>query len=563
MSKLLDSDKVNLDDILGNGKQYKVPDFQRDYSWSEENWEDLWFDMVELLDKKSIHYMGSIVLLETDSPKKYLVVDGQQRLTTLSLFILAVINFLKSLISKKINPEQNQDRIEVFKNKYIGTKPATTLFYTTKLELNKNNNSFYKQYLTEFKEPINVNKLKSSDKLLYNAYKYFCQQIQDYFKEDNGEKISSFLEETIATNLNLIQITVDDDLSAYTVFETLNARGVDLTSTDLLKNYLFSLASKDNSSLEILLGIWQQIVDSIGFKDFPNFLRYYINSKQNLVRHNRLYKEIKSKIKTPKDVYDLLEDLKEFTYLYLAIKNPNDDFWFEHPKYLKIKKSLQELNLFGVSQPTPVLFAAYKYIPNEFDLILEMLVVISFRYNVIGKLTSNELEKAYNKVARKISNGEIKTKKQIFESVKNVYVLDETFESAFASKIISTKSSKKIVRYILIKLENQLSNSNYNIEDSEITIEHILPESWTEKHKKVFGDDIDSYIYRLGNYTLLDFKDNKKISNKTFEEKRGFFENNKFKLSSDLNKFEDWDSQSIISRQKSLAKIAKYVWKIQ
>ena len=165
MSKLLDSDKVNLDDILGNGKQYKVPDFQRDYSWSEENWEDLWFDMVELLDKKSIHYMGSIVLLETDSPKKYLVVDGQQRLTTLSLFILAVINFLKSLISKKINPEQNQDRIEVFKNKYIGTKPATTLFYTTKLELNKNNNSFYKQYLTEFKEPINVNKLKSSDKL--------------------------------------------------------------------------------------------------------------------------------------------------------------------------------------------------------------------------------------------------------------------------------------------------------------------------------------------------------------------------------------------------------------
>ncbi len=562
MSELLESHRVSLDEILGNGKIYKIPDFQRDYSWSKENWEDLWFDMVELLDQKSAHYMGSIVLQNTLEEKKYLVVDGQQRLTTLSIFILSVINFLKNLAEKGIEAEKNEARVEVLKNKYIGTKPATTLFYTTKLELNKNNDNFYKQYLTEFKPPININKLKSSEKLLYDAYYYFVDKLNIEFKDDNGTKVTNFLENIIANKLYLIQIIVDDDLSAYTVFETLNARGVDLTTTDLLKNYLFSLASKDGSDIQILQNSWTEIVDSVGFKDFPNFLRYYINSKKSLVRHNRLYKELKSEITNSSKVFELIEELKKFVYLYIAIKNPSDEFWNGHPKHQLIRKYLEEMNIFGVTQPIPVLFAVHSYLPELFSDALIILSVISFRYNIIGKLNPNELEKVYNNLAKKISNKEVINKKQILEHLRSIYINDDEFENTFSTKSISTKVAKKIVKYILVKLENQISNIEHNYENSEITIEHILPENYTNDWTNSFSTDIDSYLYRLGNYTLLNDGDNRKAGVHVFEKKAEIYKLSGFKLSSDKINYDSWNSGNLNTRQRALAKIAKTVWKV-
>ena len=233
-------------------------------------------------------------------------------------------------------------------------------------------------------------------------------------------------------------------MSAYRVFETLNARGVELTTTDLLKNYLFSIAAskgKVGSEMTILKEDWRQIVDIVGLKKFPIFLRFYLNSKRDIIRKERLFKEIKKEVKTISDVIDLIEDLKETSYLYAAILNPYDDFWNEETEQKEIRRALSELKLFGVTQPIPLLFSLYKKRRQWFLRVLRMVVSISFRYNVIGKLNPNTMEKVYNIIARKISADEIPKISDIKGYLEEIYVEDEIFVDLFKKTFLGKKAA--------------------------------------------------------------------------------------------------------------------------
>lgn len=302
LKNFLDSKTILFNELLSNGKTYEVPNFQRDYSWNEEHWEDLWNDIIELTETEIPHYMG-IIVLQTTNIKYHIsydddvfkIVDGQQRITTLSIFVIAIIGFLKKLVDQQIEAKNNQTRIELFRDQFLGKKTASSLFYSSKLSLNENNDNFYQSRILLLKEPINYKKLRDSEKLLYDAYQYFYKKLNQKFNQDNGVQISSFLE-FVAKGLIFTQITVDDDLNAYTVFETLNARGVELTTTDLLKNYLFSLAAKDSQELNILKQRWQTIIDTVGLQKFPIFLYYYLNAQYSLIRKELVFKEIKKQI---------------------------------------------------------------------------------------------------------------------------------------------------------------------------------------------------------------------------------------------------------------------------
>ena len=562
MKNLLNTKDTALNELLGNGKIYKIPDFQRDYSWGEDHWEDLWLDIINLIEENIPHYMGTLVLQTTDEDDKFIIVDGQQRITTLSILAIAVIGFLQNLIDKKIEPAKNKERIEIFKNMFIGKKAASSLFYTSKLSLNENNDSFYQSRILLIKKPVNYSKLRDSEKSLYDSYKYFYKKLSERFSKDDGTQISNFLENIVAKKLIFIQITVDDDLNAYTVFETLNARGVELITTDLLKNYLFSLAAKE-AELNILKEDWKIIIDTVGLKKFPTFLRYYLNAKRALVRKERLFKEIKKDINTGAKVFELLDDLKETAYLYNALLFPNDDFWEEHPDKRDIRKSLEELKLFGVTQPIPLLFSLYKKSPERFVKTLQMCSVIAFRYNVIGKLNPNEMERVYNNVARKIYNGEINSIKSIYKSISLIYVNDEDFGNIFSTKTISTNGkNRKLVKYILTKIENQMSGKTHTFNDAAFTIEHILPENFNEHWNANFDNEAENFIYRLGNYTFLEDKKNKKCADKNFESKKSIYKTSQFKLSKECLLFDDWNISTLNKYQKKLAKIAKTVWKI-
>jgi uncharacterized protein with ParB-like and HNH nuclease domain len=566
MKNLLDTKTASLQEVLGNGKIYEIPRFQRDYSWTEENWEDLWNDFVLTEESNTPHYMGTIVLQTTEKDDLFVVVDGQQRLTTMTIFAVATMKVLQDLQEKGIESKDNEQRIEEIQRTFLGKKTISGLHYESKLKLNKNNDLFFQDRILILKEPIAYNKLKDSEKLLFDTYKYFYEKLSEKFKNDTGKKIGYFLESVIAKKMIFIQITVDNDLSAYTVFETLNARGVELTTTDLLKNYLFSVSAKitPESQMGILEERWNRIVHTIGLKGFPIFLRYYLNSKQKLVRKEQLFKTIKNSITNSDEVFELLDVLEEKAFLYNAIKDPDDEFWNEIPHKKEIKRSLEELKLFGVSQPIPLLFSVYEKNPDIFHNVLQILVNVSFRYNIIAKRNPNDLEVIYNSIAQKVFSKSIKTKQEIIFDMKKIYVEDIDFKQFFSTKEITTGGkNKKLVKYILTKIENQISVTDNQWEDSNFTIEHILPENFDQEWNLLFDGNAQKFIYRLGNYTLLEEKKNRDCSNKNYQEKREIYKKSKYKLTNEICMKDEWNIKTLNSFQTKLSDFASTVWKVQ
>lgn len=233
---LLDTRTTSFGDLIGNGKIYRVPPFQRDYSWDEENWEDLWQDgMILHTNPKSSHYMGAIVLQSSHtSDKEFTIIDGQQRLATLSIIAIAVIEKIQKLVEREEETEANQHRQEILKRTYLSDRDPRSLRYSSKLFLNENNNDFYQSNLINLRKPLNVRSLAKSNQLLWQAFQYFSNSLEEVQEIiHSGEKLATFLTDTVAQRLLFIEIKVEDELNAYTVFETLNARGIELSSTDI------------------------------------------------------------------------------------------------------------------------------------------------------------------------------------------------------------------------------------------------------------------------------------------------------------------------------------------
>ncbi|MGB3588757.1 MAG: DUF262 domain-containing HNH endonuclease family protein [Tunicatimonas sp.] len=558
VNNLLDTSTVSLSDIVGNGKTYVVPPYQQDYSWKKDQWEDLWNDILGIRDSGSVHYMGSIVL-QNMGEKKYHVIDGQQRFSTLILIVLSVTNYLNKLVKSGIDVEDNKQRIELLQRKFIGDKDPASLTYSSKLQLNENNNSFFQSNLLVFRSPTNTNTLRDSDKLLWQAYNFFVDRLAEAFGEKaNGEEVANFLNKMVAEKLMFIQIVVEDELSAYTVFETLNSRGVGLTVTDLLKNYLFSIATQVD--LPHIKDKWKKIINIIGLDNFPVFLRHYWISKNKLIRQEYLFRAIKEAISSSPDVIFLLDSLEENAQLYNALSNYADTFW-EGDR--EVKKRIKELTLFKEIQAYPLLISAYNNLSLEnFSKVLKLVSIITFRYTVIARLHTNLKEDVYNKAAVKVNNEEMISIQQIAQSVKSLYPADTDFKNDFSTKSISTKRGKKIVRYILFKIENHLSQNDYDYEENPATIEHILPENGSENYHNDFPPAIhDSVVYRLGNYTLLEDDKNRQCEVLPFDDKKAIYQTSQYEMTKQIQANE-WTPNTIDRRQSRLANCASSIWKI-
>ena len=565
-SNLLDTKTLAFNDIIANGKMYSVPQFQRDYSWNQDNWEDLWNDILHIYEENESHYMGSIVL-QNKGNSKFQIIDGQQIFTTLSIISLAIISKIKELAANNIDKEANKERVELLIKDYLGQKDAASLKYSSKLFLNENNDGFYQQRLLNFREPINYGKLIDSDKLLWDSYQYYKKRIHEVSKTvNNGEKLASFLKDIIGNNLLFIQITVEDELNAYTVFETLNSRGVALTSTDLLKNYLFSLVAKSPTDLKQVKSQWKKIIEIIGLENFSVFLRDYLNGRMKLISKEYLFKAIKQLVKTDENVFTLLDNLEESAYIYMALGNPNDDFWKGEKELIEV---ISALKLFGVTQNKPLLMVSYNKLENinEFKKLVKSIVKISYRYHVIGKLQTNEMEKVFNKASINVNNSDNSTVSQIVSSIKDLYVTDESFKNYFELKSFNTNNNtnKKLARYTLYKIEGQVPNGNkYDYLTDSGTIEHILPENLTEQWEEFFSEDEHiRNLYKIGNLTLLEpNKNNKEAANHTINIKEPIFKTSKYAITNTIS-VSEWNTNAIKQRQADLGKIACGIWKVQ
>lgn len=549
--------------LMGNGLLYRAPPFQRDYSWSNDEWDDLWQDIISLRNSGSelSHYMGYLVLQSSDS-KHFDIIDGQQRITTLSILTLAAIALLQEQRS-----EENQDdlkRAEQLRSSYIGYLDPVTLIPQAKLTLNRHNDSFYQNYLVPL-ECLPQRGLNTSEHLLRKAFIWF----KDRLKADigtSGQEVVRFLD-SIVDLVFFTVITVTDELNAFTVFETLNARGVRLSATDLLKNYLFSVVNRDgahDTELKNLEERWEGIVGLLGSESFPEFLRIFWNSRHKLVRKSHLFKTIRSAIGTKSEAFTLIRELDSNARIYAALRNPQESNWDKNER-----NSLQQLQMFNVRQPLALLLAAYDRLGENdregFRRILRTIAIISFRYNVICNLPGNEQEKVYNTIAGQISAGALGTASQIIQALQPIYPEDRTFRTAFVEKELRTTNSrnKKVVRYILFSIERHCSGRTYDVESATNSLEHILPEH-PEQGWEAFDDTHHARcVYLLGNMTLLTAATNRELGNKSYQEKKEAYLQSEFDTTKGIsNHFTEWTPDTIRSRQSWMAKQACSNWSV-
>ena len=553
--------------VMGNGLKYNVPRFQRDYSWQKEQWEDLWQDIIEAQTGSNFHYMGYLVLQSSDNTN-FTVIDGQQRLTSISILILATLYELQELVRKESEPKENKKRMDAIRGSFIGFTDPVSLQLKHKLTLNRNNNAHYRTYLCELLQPP-VRNTNRSEKLMGEALCYFQSQIKTHFNNQiKGEDMARLVESTVK-NLIFTTITVGSDANAYTVFETLNARGVQLSTPDLVKNCIFSLIDSEGTihdeQLQGLEDKWTNITGQLGKHDFSHFIRVDWNSHKPFSRKSELFKRIKSNLNDAENAKKYLNRLQENSQIYSGLQSESDEFWMQYKSsaYNKedLKLSLKMLNLFNIVAPQSILIAGFhKFNPNDFIKFLQSVETLSVRYNIVCGKGTGPQEKLYSDIAMEIEKSPEISLQKINELLRRIYPSDEEFINAFEMKTFRTQQTAKKARYFLYRIEKYLNKDTPPFENS--SLEHVLPKDPSEGWFKEFEnqDRLDEWTDRIGNLTLLPHKQNRIAGSGMFVEKKEQFKDSPFKITKKCLEYDQWNEISISDHQKWLAKQASKIW---
>lgn len=553
---LMEPTNQTFQELIASGAKYAVPRFQRDYAWAREQWEDLWAD-IETLTDEHYHYMGYIVL-QRKGQHDFEVIDGQQRLVTLSLIVLAAMRQIKRFAEQGLEEQENKERLKVLTDRFIGAKNPISLRVDNKLSLNRNNGTHFKAICSNLKAP-NKRGITQTNRLLHKAFCFFS----DKKMGNSGSEIATFIEQ-LTSGMFFTKIVVQDDLNAYKVFETLNARGVQLSTPDLLKNYIFSVVTKnDDVSDEDLNDLderWSERVSQLGESNFTDFIRYHHNFQTKRVTKKYLFASIRRLADTPENAYAYLHSLTEYAPVYASLLNPYDEWWANQAEtYRLVKKYLDGFRLFGIRQPFTILMAAFKkFSEEEFVKLSRYLYVLSIRYNVICRHSPNEQENGYNQIAMKVFRGDYARASHMKNGTefKNLYPGNDVFSNAFEFYKMPTRSSSKKIRFLLSEIESCLGHpSDY----TKTTLEHICPYHPEQNWHEYFGAGVSDIQDRLGNVILLDKNDLRRYG---FEKKREFYLQSPFRLAHKVAEYDEWNLRNLNDYQAWLSEQAVRTWEV-
>lgn len=551
----------NISKIFTNTPKISVPFFQRPYSWRKTEQSQFIEDLFRVHEEKtSSYFIGSIFLKEEENDD-FTIIDGQQRITSATILISVIRDILK---------ENNDERALKIESKFLYEEDLISGENDYKLNLNDINRDFFREKIQnkdkaskkigDFKS---LQDLNDSNKLLIDCYKLYHKELIQWIKDKkHPENITNLLQllKTLSENFQALSITVTDDNEAFTIFETLNDRGLDLTISDLLKNYLFSIIHNpdDETETRLLVSKWDSMVERLG-KSISGFFKHYWNSKNTPISEKEIFRTLKSKIRTERQVKDFLKEIFKEANVYYFLLNPEHSFWNNE----KTERLLREVSLLGMRQCLPVLLSAkFKFSEDEFIKTVESCVGLSFRYSTVSNLHNNKLEGLYSKIANSIRKQEYKTNSKVREQLKsldpNKNIYDESFKNL-------TYKNNKTPRYILKKINDSLDKGGEIISSENITLEHIVPESPKQEHKKYFKENNIIHketVYKLYNMTILGEEYNREASSELFEKKMEMYEKSKLEINKKIQGFKKWTKAEMTEWSEYLLEESKKVWKI-
>ncbi len=554
-------DLKNFKKLFSANEKICIPFFQRPYSWGKTQYIQFVDDLKRVHDeKRESYFMGSLFFIEKDKEKTALIIDGQQRITSATIFVCVIRDILFA---------SADDRVNLIEADYLQKTDLKTREPYYKLTLGDINIEFFKKWIQIKNKPEDkIQKLKSesmndSNKLIYDCYKEYHKIILGWIKELDHKKQIIFLIdilETLTEKFQSLTVTITDETEAFTIFETLNDRGMDLTIADLLKNYLFLILHNkiDDSELRVLIGKWDSMIVKLG-DSITSFFKHYWNSHNNPISEKEIYRTLKEKIKTPVEVKIFLNKIFEESEVYYYLLNPEHVYW----KNKQIENLLNEISQLGMRQCLPLLMAAkFKLSVSEFTKVIDSCVGLSFRYSTVCNLHNNKLEGHYSSIANNIRKEKVTKISEIRKSLKELDPKDEIYSEFFKNLTYKKNTSP---RYILCKINDFLDTGKEILGSNEITLEHIIPEIPNDEWKKFMNDNKINHqevVYKLYNMTILGKEYNEKASSNSFKNKLQMYKNSKLLINCKLQKYATWTKEQMNDWGNYLLLKSKEIWKI-
>ena len=556
-------DKINIS-LKGIGQYLKlkgliVPKYQRDYAWEEKHVNDLLIDISNAIQNEEKEYfIGSIVVKNNENERSE-VVDGQQRLATITI----LINCIKSIFEN----EGNNRKAFQITNDFLMTHELRTEEDVPRLILNDNDHEFFfSQILNNKPNPSTKKDLRLSHNKLKDAKALIETKLTQVVaaNNENSDILIDWIE-YLESNVKVIWVEVPDYSNAFTIFETLNDRGLDLAISDLLKNYLFH---KSAGSIKQAQQNWISMVSVLESADSKStvvpYIKYLWASYYGNVREKELYTKIKGTVKTKTKALEFSNQLSDNSNLYTALLLSDHNYWSDYST--AARKNIRTINDLGMVQIRPLLLSMLpEFGIKESEKSLESIVSLIVRLIISGTLSSGVFERQFSVSAMKIRNQEITNRNELLESLKTLIPSDERFEEAFQTFTISNST---IAKYLLSTLENFRRNKQGselipNNDETVVNLEHILPKKLNEHWDNFDEDEHKLYFKRLGNMTILNSRKNSRIGNKSFSDKLPVFSESEFLISEELTTQENWTKDSINERQNRFAVDAVKCWKMK
>ena len=528
-----------------------VPDWQRNYSWTLSHVETFWNDLISFKAPNpekivSEYFLGSVVIVET-SVNQHLLLDGQQRLATSSILLSVIRDFVKQF---KVDAAQ---RIQARYLADIDDARDETVY---KLTLNAYDREFFRRKILEsrdaaYSEPEPEH---ASHNLISGARAYFERTFEQQYsdlKPEDAYQWSLKIQDVLINHMSVIAVTSTDEDSAAEVFETLNDRGIGLSTPDLLRNLVIRRAA--DITRDDIVDLWGEVIEFETDTVIKNYLRHYWISHYGDVKTQSLYREIKSHIVNKGvDSLEFSRSLRDAAAIYRDIRSARDDD-------VDIERLLENIAGLGAGANIlyPVILSIIQTLQSDNQaLLIGSLLNLYVRYSVICQLENSRLENVIYKVAR-----DLRQNADIDKAVTDMAEFapdDERIIGAFQRLSVTHNGTR---RYLLTKIEEaKRTTEELGVNPpSKVHVEHIYPQIPKE------GERLENHgqiVNRLGNLTLLSSRLNVAIRNGTFSEKKPQYENSEILLTKELCDFENWNLETIDQRQKTLAEIVPTVWPI-
>lgn len=524
-----------------HGKRYAVPIYQRPYTWTIDEANELWSDIEK---NNPPYFLGILVFEKTSDSAPLTVVDGQQRMATLLLLLRSAVVTLgedDSSAQKIQNDYINQKEFGEEKSKFTLTLNKRDMYsFFTLLEGIKN---FRPQVSTR----VTKGRSYSSNKKLNDVYQLFKDKMTALREDAENDGIISFIQKVL--KLHFVEIQLENDEDIYLFFESLNAKGIDLTVADTLKNRVCMVSDyPERASLSI-----DDITYILGEGRMNSFLLHYAIARSTTDKpppKKDLMRWFGEVIKNEKDKF--LVNLKEYAEPYAFFLDPRNN---SYKNNIEIKRVLTNLKALGATRCYPLLLVGDEFLETkEFLKLCEAVEKLTFRHSTIVGQDAKALETVYYKLAQDIRNRRSLEKILDALDTQSKQIQDELFKFQFKKFI---PGNNQIAKYILLKIQESLNKESIRLDWDDITLEHILPggSNWEGK---------DEYLEWLGNKTLINGKLNTQLGNKEFKYKKDRYRAEKgFTLTQDLSNYEDFTKETIFERQEYLTRLSSDIWKTQ